>query len=92
MSKETVLQEADRLINGDRLQTYGTPGESFWRIANLWTSYLGHKINPLDVANMMVLMKVSRTKGTYHRDSYVDIAGYAGLSEVIFTANCDIHE
>lgn len=78
---KTILSEADDLINGERLKTYGTPAESFGRIAELWSGYLGMSLTPLDVTNLMVLLKVSRTKGTYHRDSYVDIAGYAALAE-----------
>ncbi|QFG10422.1 phosphofructokinase [Mycobacterium phage Anthony] len=78
---ETVLQEAERLINGDRQDTYGSASESFGRIAGLWSEYTGKKLTDLDVANMMVLLKVSRTKGQFHRDSYVDIGGYAALAE-----------
>lgn len=77
------MQEAERLINGDRQSTYGDPSASFNRIADLWTAYLNTSVTPLDVANLMVLLKVSRTKGTFHRDSYVDIGGYAGLAEII---------
>jgi hypothetical protein len=80
---ETVLQEAERLINGDRQQTYGNTSESFDRIADLWGAYLNDNLTGLDVANLMILLKVSRTKGTFHRDSYVDIGGYAGLGEKI---------
>ncbi|GAK61769.1 Gp59 protein [Candidatus Vecturithrix granuli] len=34
-----------------------------------------------DVANMMILMKTSRAQNGFHRDSYVDIAGYSGCVE-----------
>ena len=78
---ENVLKEAERLIFGDREDTYGDPSESFARIANLWTAYTGKSLDSQDVANMMILLKVSRAKGVYHRDSFVDIAGYAGLAE-----------
>jgi len=79
----TVLQEAESLINGDRAATYGDAKESFNRIAGMWSAYLGTEVTGLDVTNMMILLKVSRTKGGYHRDSYVDIGGYAGLGERI---------
>jgi hypothetical protein len=76
-----VLAEAYELINGERAQTYGDCHESFDRIAALWTAYLDTVLTGMDVANLMVLLKVSRTKGTFHRDSYVDICGYAALAE-----------
>lgn len=80
MADKTILQEAESLINGDRKQTYGDARESFERIAGMWSAYLGTEVTGLDVTNMMILLKVSRAKGGFHRDSYVDIGGYAGLS------------
>ena len=76
-----VLTEAAEIINGQRRDDY----ESFTRIAQLWSAYLGHPVNMLDVANMMVLLKVSRTRRKYHRDSYTDICGYAALAEKLRT-------
>ncbi|MGW1740464.1 DUF6378 domain-containing protein [Nocardia sp. NPDC001965] len=78
-----VLSEAHALIWGDRENTYGDPRESFARIAGMWSAYLGHPVTPLDVANLMICMKVSRTRTAYHRDSYVDIGGYAASAERI---------
>ncbi len=76
-----ILEEAAKLIDGDRKGTYGEVSESFRRIAALWSGYLGHRVTALDVANLMILLKMSRTKGVFHRDSYVDTAGYAALAE-----------
>lgn len=82
---ETILQEAERLINGDRAHTYGDASESFWDIADRWSQEIKEKLKePLtafDVAHLMMQMKLSRAKRGFHRDSYVDIAGYAGLTE-----------
>ncbi len=79
----TVLHEAADLIGGQREDQYGNATESFARIAGLWSAYLGVPLEGRDVANLMVLMKVSRAKRGFHRDSYVDIAGYAALAERI---------
>jgi hypothetical protein len=84
--EESVLQEAERLIHGDRQQSYGAAHKSFNRIAKLWTAYLEEKlahggpITPKDVASMMILMKVSRSVTSNKRDNWVDIAGYSGLA------------
>jgi Domain of unknown function (DUF6378) len=80
-----VLTEAFDLINGERREQYGDMHESFTRVALLWGAYMGHPINMLDVTNMMVLLKVSRAKNKYHRDSYVDICGYAAIAEKLRT-------
>jgi len=82
---ESILQEAQRLIHGERNKNYGHPRENFADIAVLFTAYLDKEIDEIDVANLMILVKVARVKGTgYHRDSYTDIAGYAGCVERIY--------
>ncbi|QQV93045.1 hypothetical protein SEA_GANDALF20_56 [Mycobacterium phage Gandalf20] len=82
---ESILEEAQRLIHGPRNKNYGHPRENFDDIAALFSAYLERPITDLDVANLMILVKVARVKGTgYHRDSYTDIAGYAGCAERIY--------
>lgn len=75
-----VLVQAEAVIHGDRAQTYGPAEDSFARIAELWSTYLDTKIDAYDVAMLMVLMKVSRSKHSIHMDNFVDIAGYAALA------------
>ena len=83
--QESVLQEAERLVNGDRQQSYGDASESFERIADFWHAYLKTKLksdvhlSAKDVASMMILMKVSRSVTSNKRDNWVDMAGYAEL-------------
>jgi hypothetical protein len=91
--RESVLQEADRIINGQRQKDYGGPLESFDRIARLASIVLEAKLTePLtaeDIAAfLLIALKGSRAiqglkTGEFHRDSYVDIAGYAGCMEKI---------
>ncbi|QBJ00241.1 hypothetical protein SEA_PHARAOH_52 [Mycobacterium phage Pharaoh] len=82
---ESILQEADRIINGQRRADYGPVEDSFVDIAARWTQELGKKLSepltPFDVVHLMVQLKLSRAKNGYHRDSYVDIGGYVGLTE-----------
>lgn len=80
---ESILQEAERLVNGDRHQDYGTATESFGRIAAMWSAYKDWEITPKDVACMMILMKVSRSVTSTKRDNWTDIAGYAELGSQI---------
>lgn len=73
-----ILHEAEHCICGQREQDYGSPESNFEIIANLWSDYLDAEITALDVAMMMVLLKVARIKnGGGSGDSFVDIAGYA---------------
>lgn len=84
--QETILEEAERLVGGHRQDDYGTPEESFRRIAELWEAYHGVSFTKDDVAAMMILLKLSRGKGGatgFSRDTIVDIAGYARILELL---------
>lgn len=76
--RASVLNEANKIVNGERANTYGGPENSFKTIAALWTAYSGVQHSPADVAVYLALLKVARLKNSpSHRDSWVDLAGYA---------------
>lgn len=87
----SVLMEAENIVNGPRRAAYGHPRENFGRICDLWNAYLRGRpggaaapITPEDHALMMVLLKVARLQESpEHRDSVVDICGYAGTYEFL---------
>ncbi|AGK87528.1 phosphofructokinase [Mycobacterium phage HINdeR] len=90
---ESILQEAQRLIHGQRNKDYGHPRENFGHTAALFSAYLGIEVTMLDVAQLMMLLKMSRQHGTgYHRDSTTDIAGYAGCIERCYDEPVDVIE
>ena len=81
MLAQEVCLKAAELLDGDRARDYGDPRELHGVVAALWSAYLGHAITAHDVALMMVLLKVGRTKaGRFNLDNYVDAAGYAGIA------------
>jgi hypothetical protein len=75
-----ILIEAHALVNAERQDDYGPPGESFARIAALWSAYLGHNVTGKDVALCMALLKFSREAHSHKRDNLIDAAGYIGLA------------
>lgn len=80
--KESVLDEANKIIYGDREKTYGKPSKNLDTIAKFWGEYLGIQLEAKDVAVMMILLKTARLRNDInHRDSIVDICGYAALIE-----------
>lgn len=82
MSRETTLNKALQCVTSDRQNTYGTPEENFSKIAMLWSVYLGVHISPVDVCNLMILLKMARTLSSpEHSDNWIDIAGYAACGE-----------
>lgn len=83
-SEETVLEEAQRLVGGDRGDDYGHPADDFGRTADLWRSLWGWNVTPERVALAMICVKLSRLAETpSKRDSVTDIAGYARTYEMV---------
>lgn len=83
-SEENVLEEAGRIVAGDRGDEYGHPGDDFARTAGAWSSLFGWDVTPRQVALAMVVVKLSRLQETPDkRDSIVDIAGYARTYEMV---------
>lgn len=79
-TRSTVLQDAAALVNGDRQADYGSPRQNFGRIARLWSAYLDAEVTAPQVAHMMALVKLARLRHSPgHRDSSVDLCGYAAL-------------
>lgn len=75
-----ILHKAYALINGDRQKDYGAPWDNFGLLADFFTSYAKKRWGHDDVVNFLILLKTSRAcveRPT--QDTYVDIAGYAGL-------------
>ena len=86
MGTVNVLEEAQDIIYGDREKTYGHPAKNLKCISIMWNAYLesvGDRfLTEKDVAVMMVLLKAARlANDPEHRDSLVDICGYAALVE-----------
>ena len=78
----SLLSEAEQLINNTRADSYGDVNSLHSIVAHLWEPIIGSKISTIQVVQCMVALKLARTiVSPGHRDSWVDIAGYAGLSE-----------
>lgn len=76
-----ALLEASRLIDSERNLDYGPPQENFDRICKLWSVILCKEVSPEDVAMCMIAVKIARysSKLGYQPDTWIDIAGYAGI-------------
>ena len=81
----TVCQEADKLVRGERQDTYDHPFDNFTRIGKIWGLILETQdpIPPEKVALMMCGVKLAREIFKHHRDNTVDLAGYAQALEMV---------
>ena len=84
----TILEEAQKLVSGDRQDAYGPPTKSFKEISNIWNIILKDKlgfkyITPQDVALMMAGLKLCRQANKHSRDNLVDLAAYAHIYQLL---------
>ena len=78
---ERVLDDASRLVGTDRQGVYGDAHKNYKRIASLWSLLTGADIDAPKAALMMAALKLDRAwQNPEHRDSYVDLAGYAAIA------------
>jgi hypothetical protein len=84
--RESILHTANDIIHGDREKDYGSPVDSFTRLAEALNLVLrpklaeGVELDAVDAAVLMIAMKLSRLAGGDRKDdTWVDLAGYSAL-------------
>ncbi len=80
MKTKEFLEEAARIVTGQRQFDYGNKYENHKNISDLWSAYLDKEVSPHDVAICMLLVKVARLKHRKTKDCYLDMAGYAAIA------------
>ena len=81
MKTKDFLNEAIKLASGQRQMDYGDKTENHRNIAQLWSAYLEYTVSPHDVAILMCLLKVARTKlGAVSKDTYMDMSAYSAIA------------
>lgn len=76
-NKETILEEAQRLVHGDRGADYGHPLDDFSKTATMFNALRGTSLTAEDVALFMMCVKLSREMNRHKRDNLTDLCGYA---------------
>ena len=74
-ARESILQEADRIVNGDRQADYSDPVENFKHIAAIASAILKKKLAPEDCCVVLMAVKLARENFKHKRDNLVDLAG-----------------
>ena len=79
MRKEDILKDAQKIVE-ERGGEYGDAYELHAKIAMIWMALLDVEIAPHQVPLAMIGIKMARLlDNPAHRDSWVDIAGYAAV-------------
>ena len=86
MKRTEILNTANHCVTQDRAATYGSVERNFGLIAAYWSAHLDMVVTAKDVATMMALMKLARSKmNPLHGDNYVDACGYIALGGELAT-------
>ena len=79
MTKHAILTHAAEVLE-IRAATYGPANTALRAIAARWSLTLGQPVTPAQVALCMIDLKMVRlAHDPSHRDSLVDVIGYAAL-------------
>lgn len=97
-TRETILQEAQRLVHGDRNADYGHLIEDYTRTGRMWGAILDGwlrqqpgfeaippvpDVDPRIGCLMMAAVKLSREVNAPKKDNRVDLAGYAECADMV---------
>ena len=85
---ESILQEADRLVHGDRQADYAHPHVDYSCTVAMWRALILRRygvdvpLTPDFACLMMVAVKLSREAGKHKRDNLTDGAGYLECADM----------
>jgi hypothetical protein len=79
IKKESILSEAERIVNGERQIDYDNPVSNFKNIAALASLLIGKELTPADCCKILMVVKLIREKHRHKRDNLVDLCGYTEI-------------
>ena len=76
---ESILSEAERIVNGERQADYSDPVANFKHISSIASAISKENLSPTTCAIVMIAVKLARENYKHKRDNLVDLAGYAEI-------------
>ena len=76
---ESILSEAERIVNGERQADYSDPVANFNRIASIASAIMVKGITAEECCIVMIAVKLARENYKHKRDNLVDLAGYVEI-------------
>ena len=86
-NKQSILSEAEEIVNGIRHSDYGDPVESFERIAKTASMIAGKDLSPNECCAVLMAVKLVRESFAHKRDNLIDLCGYAYIMNEIKESN-----
>jgi hypothetical protein len=87
-----ILQEAYKIVNQDRQNTYGHPKDDYTKVINIFQTLTGKELTINDAILFMVSVKLARLRtnldqGHLHHDTLLDTIGYLTCLNMIHHAD-----
>jgi hypothetical protein len=76
---QSILIEADSLVNGQRQADYSDPIHNWTETAKCASLLTGKELSAADCVNVLIATKLMREAYKHKRDNLVDLAGYAEI-------------
>ena len=76
---ESILSEAERIVNGDRQADYSDPVANFKHISAIASAIMAKDITAEECCIVMIAVKLARENYKHKRDNLVDLAGYVEI-------------
>ena len=80
---ESILLEAETIVNGERQSKYGPPAEHWGRVCAVYNALTDHGMDEEEAMLFMLCLKLVREGFNPQRDNLVDICGYAEIKSRI---------
>lgn len=78
-----LLREAEKLVLGDRMDSYGHPADNFDRLRPFLEAVYGVPVSDTMIACTFICLKMARELTNHHRDNLVDVAGYVQVLDLV---------
>jgi hypothetical protein len=75
----SILLQADKIVNGDRNDQYGDPKIAFGEYKQILSATFGIELTEAQICKVMMAIKLGRMKYKYKEDSLVDLCGYTEI-------------
>ena len=75
----SILLQADKIVNGDRNDQYGDPNVAFAEYKQILSATFGIELTEAQICKVMMAIKLGRMKYKYKEDSLVDLCGYTEI-------------
>lgn len=80
----SYIEEAKKIIHGERNEDYGPMKEQFNKTAIMWSVILNQNVTAHQVCLCMMALKLNREAYKHKIDNAVDIIGYTEILGILY--------